>query len=179
MAVIDGNGAGRQERSMDFVSRITRLPHAFDPDRGQDALGHVPGLAGDLAGLIEGTGGCSPYLSGLIAKEAAWLVPAFDGPEAALEAEFARLHEVPAGDLGDELRRAKRRVALMTALADLAGVWPLEEVTGRLTAFADLAVELAIRAALAPEIRRGKLPGAEEADLETAGGWVARLMPSC
>ena len=45
-----------------------------------------------------------------------------------------------------------------------------------MTAFADLAVELAIRAALAPEIRRGKLPGADEADLETAGGWVALAM---
>ncbi|MDQ2089107.1 bifunctional [glutamine synthetase] adenylyltransferase/[glutamine synthetase]-adenylyl-L-tyrosine phosphorylase [Marimonas arenosa] len=163
---------------MDFASRITRLPHAFEPDRGREALEHVTGLSGDLARLIEGVGGCSPYLSGLMAKEGKWLGPALDAPEAALEAEFARLRQIAPEDaaLGGELRRAKRRVALLVALADLAGVWLLERVTGQLTAFADLSVDLAIRAALAPEIRRGKLPGGTEADLETAGGWVALAM---
>ena len=165
---------------MNFASRITRLPHAFEPDRGRDALEFVPGVEGDLAGVIEGTAGCSPYLSGLMAKEGAWLVRAFDAPEAALEAELRRVADVGAGeaegDLGVELRRAKRRVALMTALADLAGVWPLQEVTGRLTEFADLAVDLAIKAGLQPEIRRGKLPGAAADDLEHAGGWVALAM---
>ena len=36
------------------------------------------------------------------------------------------------------LRQAKRRVALITGLADLAGVWSLETVTSILTEFADV-----------------------------------------
>ena len=161
---------------MNFASRITRLPHAFDPERGAEARALLPGAEDDVARLIEGAGGCSPYLCNLLEREAGWLAPALDGPEAALEAEFAALAEVAPGDLGVALRRAKRRVALIVALCDLAGVWALEEVTGWLTRFADLSVVLAMRAALLPEIKRGKLPGAREDDLETAGGWVALAM---
>ncbi|WP_137701990.1 [protein-PII] uridylyltransferase family protein [Marimonas lutisalis] len=161
---------------MSFASRITRLPIAFDPERGAEARAALPMFEGDLARLIEGTGGCSPYLSGLMTKEVEWLPGAMDDPEGAMEAEAARLRAVAAGELGTELRRAKRRVALLTALADLGGVWALEEVTGALTDFADLSVELAMRAALEPEIRRGKLPGAREEDLETCAGWVALAM---
>ncbi|WP_372613405.1 glutamine-synthetase adenylyltransferase [Aquicoccus sp.] len=161
---------------MSFASRITRLPIAFDPDRGAEARALMPGAEGDLAGLVEGAGGCSPYLGGLLEKERDWLEGAFDDPEAALDGEFARLGEVAGADLGTELRGAKRRVALLTGLADLGGVWALEEVTGALTRFADLAVQLAMRAALEPEIRRGKLPGAGEEDLDTCAGWVALAM---
>ena len=74
------------------------------------------------------------------------------------------------------LRGAKRRLALITALADLGGVWPLETVTETLTRFADLAVQLALRTTVGAEIRRGKLPGATPADAETAGGIVALAM---
>ncbi len=67
-------------------------------------------------------------------------------------------------------------MALLTALADLSGAWPLEEVTGALTRFADHACQLALRASIGAEIRRGKLPGATEADAETGGGMVALAM---
>ena len=104
---------------MNFASRITRTPHVFDPDRGRDALEQVPGLEGDLKSLVEGVGGCSPFLSGLLGKEGHWVEAAFDGPEAALTREFDRLRSVAQdeveGTLADELRRAKRRVALTTA----------------------------------------------------------------
>ncbi len=166
----------RKAGAMSFASRITRLPIGFDPDRGAEARALVPGVGGDLAALIEGAGGCSPYLGGLLEKERDWLEGALDDPEAALAVEFSRLGEVGPGDLGRELRRTKRRVALLTGLADLGGVWALEEVTGALTRFADLAVQLAMRAALEPEIRRGKLPGMGEEDLETCAGWVALAM---
>ncbi|UYV38860.1 glutamine-synthetase adenylyltransferase [Rhodobacteraceae bacterium D3-12] len=165
---------------MQFQTRITRLPHVFDADRGAEARALLPDADGDLGALIAGMGGGSPYLSGLLAKEAAWLWPALEAPEDAIEAEFARLEVVAldgqAGALADELRRGKRRVALLLALADLGGVWALEQVTGTLTRFADLAVRLAMRVALVPEIKRRKLPGATEDDLETLGGWFALAM---
>lgn len=136
----------------------------------------MPDAQGDIARLIEGTGGCSPYLKSLIEKEAAWILPALDGPEAALETLHHDLAETAPDVLANALREGKRRVALLTALADLSGAWPLEEVTGALTRFADLACHVALRAAIGAEIKRGKLPGAVEADAETGGGMVALAM---
>ena len=161
---------------MTFAARITRLPLAFDPDRGAEARAAVPALSGDLARLIDGAAGCSPYLAGLIAREAAWLPGALDDPEAALAATLADIGHCAPDALGSALREAKRRVALLAALADLAGVWPLMTVTGALTQLADTATDAALRACVGAEIRRGKLPGASAADAGIAGGMVALAM---
>ena len=111
---------------MSFASRLTRCPIPFDADRGRDAVSAFADLPPELRALIEGVGGCSPYLSELLRKEAEWIRGPLSGdPEAALAAEFDRLRPVPLDDLPSELRRAKRRVALLAALADLGGVWPL------------------------------------------------------
>ena len=61
---------------MNFASRLTRHPIPFDPDRGADALAHLPDLAPELRPLVEGTGGCSPYLRSRIGKEKNWLAEA-------------------------------------------------------------------------------------------------------
>lgn len=162
---------------MSFVSRLTRCPIPHDPDRGADLAARFPGLAPELRALIAGTAGCSPYLVGLMEREADWLAPALAGaPEEALEAELARVAATPGEALGSELRRAKRRLALLTALADLGGVWPLEAVTGALTRLADSAVDLAMKHFVAEEIRRGKIPGAGPDDVATAAGMVALAM---
>ncbi|MDB4198535.1 glutamine-synthetase adenylyltransferase [Ascidiaceihabitans sp.] len=65
---------------------------------------------------------------------------------------------------------------MLTGLADLGGVWSLEEVTGTLSRFADTATTAAIRASIAQQIKRGKLPGQGINDIETAGGMVALAM---
>lgn len=161
---------------MDFQSRITRLPFAFDPERGNDTLALLPEMSGDLGKLLHGTAGCSPYLKTLIEKEKDWLPGAFDNPETALTTLFAELKQVAPDQLPAELRRGKRRMALITALADLAGVWELEQVTGALTDYADLASDLALKACIANEIRRKKLPGMTEDDVATAGGMVTLAM---
>jgi len=162
---------------MSFATHITRHPLPFDADRGADALAHLPDLAPELRPLIEGTGGCSPYLSGLIAKEADWLSGALhDTPQAVHDTLVAETRAIPASDLAPGLRRMKRRVALYAALADLGGVWPLERVTGCLTDFADAAVDVAIRRLVAAEARRGKIPGMSEDDAETGCAMVALAM---
>jgi len=161
---------------MSFAPRITRLPRAYAPELGKEALDKVPGLSGDLARLVEGTAGSSPYLGGLIARQGEWLEAAFDDPEAALAAELDGMKELESEALKSGLRQAKQRVALLTALADLAGVWPLETVTGALTDMAGLACDLALKDEIATLIRRGKLPGQVEEDIATAGGMVVLAM---
>ncbi|MGI3165627.1 bifunctional [glutamine synthetase] adenylyltransferase/[glutamine synthetase]-adenylyl-L-tyrosine phosphorylase [Pseudooceanicola sp. 200-1SW] len=151
---------------------ITRCPRPFDPEKGAEARALFPDLGPEMADLLAGTAGCSPYLAGLMAKEADWLPGALAAPRAALSAEGARLQGLDPLDpaLGSELRRGKRRMALIVALADLAGAWRLMEVTGALTDFADLCVGVALRAGLAAELKRGKLPGMGPEDLDSGCG---------
>ncbi len=161
---------------MNMLSRLTRSPRPHDPEIGRAALAHYPGQPPGMAGLIAGTAGCSPYLSGLLAQEAGWLTAAFDDPEGAVETLLAGLGAVPPDQLAAALRQGKRRIAALVALADLGGVWPLETVTQVLTDLADRACDVALRQLVAAEIARGKLPGLAEADAETAGGMVVLAM---
>ncbi|MBK4217069.1 glutamine-synthetase adenylyltransferase [Paracoccus caeni] len=156
---------------MNFSSRITRHPIPADSARAADLAGLFTGLPGPVVDLIAATAGSSPYLAGLLAKEAEWLPEALDHDDVVAR-ETAGFEELAPDDLSIALRRAKRRIALMTALADMGGVWPLEQVTGALSDFADRAVDLALRVHVAHEQRRGKLPETQ-AD---AGGIFALAM---
>ena len=162
---------------MSFENHITRSPRPFDTDRGQDVAAQFSDLGADLAGVLAGTAGSSPYLAGLIESEADWVRAALAKPPDTVCAELLDdTRRMAAQDIASGLRGAKRRVALYTALCDLAGVWPLEKVTGMLTEFADLTVDLAIKHFVAAEIDRGKLPGATEADKDSAGGMSVLAM---
>lgn len=160
-----------------FAARLTRCPIPYDHARGAEGDALLPGQPPEVRALLAGTAGGSPYLKGLMEREAGWLDPALSGaPEVALAGALAEAARTPPDMLGPALRQAKRRVALIAALADLGGVWRLEEVTGALTALADLAVDLALKAFVGDEIRRGKIPGAVPGDAETAAGMVALAM---
>ena len=169
---IDQSRAAPHLPAMNDILTITRCPRPFDPDKGAEVRALFPEVDGRMAELLEGTGGSSPYLAGLMAKEADWLRGALEAPRATLSAEGARLQGLDPLDpsLGSELRRGKRRMALIVALADLSGAWRLEEVTGALTDFADLSAGVALRAGLAAELKRKKLPEMTEADLDTGCG---------
>ena len=160
-----------------FDSRLTRHPIAFDPAAGAEVALDFAGLGPALAGLLATVAACSPYLKGLMQREAEWLRPSLvRAPEAVVAEVLAGLHDLPVEALGPGLRQAKRRMALLVALADLGGVWGLEQVTEALTALADLAVDLCLKRLVAEEIRRGKLPGARPEDADTAGGMFALAM---
>ena len=163
--------------SQNFAARLTRQPIAYDRDQAADIATSFADLAPDLRGLLANTAGCSPYLKALMLREAQWLRVALTlSPETALNAVLVALNDVALDQLPHALRQAKRRAALLTALADLGGVWSLMQVTGALTDLADRAVDLAMQRLVAEEIRRGKLPGATPDDAQTAGGMVSLAM---
>ncbi len=162
---------------MNFVARISRSPYAFDPDRGAEARAVLPDAKPEMAGVIEGAGGSSPFLLSLMTRDADWLGEALDGaPETAFGGILADVRALEDADLADGLRRAKRRVALLAGLCDLAGVWNLEDVTAALTDFADLAVDRAITSLVGAEIRRGKLPGIDHDAIGTTAGMTVLAM---
>jgi [glutamine synthetase] adenylyltransferase / [glutamine synthetase]-adenylyl-L-tyrosine phosphorylase len=94
----------------------------------------------------------SPFLSGLIDRNAD-LMPMIQAGDfdAALASALAR----KAQSVGTALRKQRQGVALVTAIADLSGIWDLTRVTHILSDFADHALDQAIAAAI-----EERVPGA-------------------
>jgi glutamate-ammonia-ligase adenylyltransferase len=163
---------------MSFASRVTRHPIPHLPERGAEALEALHDLPPELGPLIEGTAGCSPYLAGLMRREGHWLSHALEEtPEDALVDLLNEVGRLEADDLDSGLRRLKRRAALLVALADLGGVWPLHVVTQGWTDFADACLAQALKIHVAAQARRGKIPGQTEEDAHRDGaGMVALAM---
>jgi len=112
-----------------------------------------PGNAGEVLAdpavirLVAGVLAGSPYLAGLMRRDPARLARVFaTSPEARFEALVSGLAEL-ARRVADQrqmmagLRHFKNEAALLIALADLGGVWGVEEVTRALTRTADAAVQ--------------------------------------
>lgn len=132
-------------------SGVTRLPAPADPpaarrfaERFADAApGHT--VPPDLLAAI---GGNSPFLADLALGEPAVLQAiAAAGPDDVADRALASLARLP-GSLGRRelaagLRTARRHVALAAAVADIAGAWSLEQVTGALSDLADGALRAA------------------------------------
>ena len=110
-------------------------------------------------------------------READWLCAAMDAPpETTMDAVLAAMPTEDPAALPAQLRIAKRRTALLVALADLGGAWDLDAVTGALTDLADRAVALALTALVAAEVARGKLPGVTADDVPEAAGMFVLAM---
>ena len=152
------------------------LPIPFDPDRGAEVALLYSDASGKWPQVIDGVAGCSPYLNGILERQSEWMRPALDAPDQAVEDLFAALRETPLEALPRQLRIAKARIAGLLGVMDAGNAWPLEKITGTLTDFADLAVDVAIKALLGAEIARGKLPGKTEADIGTAAGMCVLAM---
>jgi glutamate-ammonia-ligase adenylyltransferase len=159
-----------------FANRITRRPIPYDLAMAQEAAQAFAAAPPDMRDLIAGAAGCSPYLKDLLRREGDWLTAALHlPPEQAFADILAQLNQGPA-HLAADLRRAKAKVALLTGLADLGGVWDVMQVTRALTQFADVAVQLCVQHLVGEEIRRGKLPGAGADDAATGAGLVVLAM---
>ncbi len=65
--------------------------------------------------------------------------------------------EVTRDDVGAELRRGRGEMALLTALADIGGLWGVEEVTAALSQFADISVQCALDVVLHEAAALGRL----------------------
>ncbi len=105
--------------------------------------------------------GASPYLASLARRKPERLRSAIAGPpDARLEGILG--DALAAGDMQMEpgaraLRLLKADLHLLTALADLGGVWDLDQVTGALSRFADAAAAAALQIAARDAADRGRL----------------------
>ena len=129
------------------------------------------------AALVACLGGNSPYLSDLALRER----ECFDrlirlGPDRVVDDTLAALAALdaasPRQEVAATLRRAKRRVALASAVADIGGLWNLEQVTRALSRLAEAALGAAIRHLLHGAAARRELVLRDPARPEAGSGFV-------
>ncbi len=159
-----------------FLADIDALPEAEDPARAAIGLERFRAAA-DAAGcasfakalaaaspgaaLLASVFGNSPFLTHCILQDMGFFKRLVEGGAETARAEaLADFRCEPDDDLAlamRRLRRARRRTALVTALADIAGIWPLETVTGTLTRAAEAALDAALGHLLRAAARAGHL----------------------
>jgi glutamate-ammonia-ligase adenylyltransferase len=104
----------------------------------------------------------SPYLASLAVRSPDRLNRTLSRPAdqhlgRLLSAASAAADNADLEQTGATLRRLKADLHLLTALADLGGVWDLDQVTGALSRFADVAVQGALAAVARAEQAKGRL----------------------
>ena len=102
-----------------------------------------------VAAMLRALGGNSPYLADLAVREAPSVRSLVaSGPDAVVAAALNELAATQLSSRRDRiaaaLRRAKRVVALVTAVADIGGIWPLDRVTGALSDLAEATLAFAV-----------------------------------
>jgi glutamate-ammonia-ligase adenylyltransferase len=144
---------------------LEKLAEAAERQSAREALDPLLGQPEVAAFLGSALGDC-PYLLDLAAKDPERLSAILnETPEARVERQITELRGMACETRADAmraLRRAKQNVALTLALADLARAVPLDTTTGLLSAFADAALDSALRFALAEAARSGKWTGSPE-----------------
>jgi len=107
----------------------------------------------------------SPYLFGLARRWPQMLRELLEqGPDARLDAVLSDTDALTGGAdaVRAPLRRLKGELHLLTALADLGGLWDLDRVTGALSRFADASARAALAAVAHDQRERGKLISAAD-----------------
>lgn len=164
---------------MSLARSVTRAPLPHEASFAREAGAAFAGAPAPLVDLVAGTAGCSPYLRRLLERHGDWLRARLDQPAEAIMADILAdvAAERPVADLKPALRIAKARGALLIALADLGGIWPLERVTGALTDLADACTARAFTALVSQDAARGKIPGlAPDAPPDEAAGLFVLAM---
>ncbi len=156
---------------------LKTAPFVYEQAFADEAVALFELSAGKVHDLVAGMAGSSPYLRGLLHRESAWFGTVLDAePDTSFSAIMADVTAEVPEELAIELRQAKSRVALLLAACDLGGVCQLEEVTQRLTEFADFATHAALQSQIRREFTKGKLPGVTESDIADCAGIAVLAM---
>ena len=179
-----------------LAARFVDGPHVSAPDGPEKILDGwlaelEPAQAAELNALLDqpaaraillGIAEFSPYLFDLIRADSSRLIRLLRcEPETYLPTliESVSREVFAAGTEADVtrlLRRMKAEAALLIALCDIGGVWPVMQVTGALTDLAVASVQMALRYVLRQEAARGRLssPNAERPE-ENSGLFVLAM----
>jgi len=135
-----------------------------------------------LTRLLGGIAEASPYLWDLIKADATGFLRLLGGdPDGALASFLAEARSAATGARSrDEvmrvLRHMKAQAALLVALADIGGVWPVARVTDALTGLAEAALGIAAGYLLGELVERKKLNPPDPSRPEAGSGYIVLAM---
>jgi [glutamine synthetase] adenylyltransferase / [glutamine synthetase]-adenylyl-L-tyrosine phosphorylase len=135
-----------------------------------------------LASVLAAIGTAVPYLWDLACADPARLLRLLSrDPEEELAALLVGTRRAAASARRTAavmriLRRMKAEAALLVALADIGGVWPLERVTAALTDVAEAALGAAVRHLLREAAARGKVRPRDPRTPDMGSGYIVLAM---
>jgi [glutamine synthetase] adenylyltransferase / [glutamine synthetase]-adenylyl-L-tyrosine phosphorylase len=189
--------ATEAEGAKPFVECIAEAPLAAEDEKVKSALADLAARAGSapelaelaraltdprVAKLLAGVFSGSPFLSGLIERDLPRLQRILTrAPKASLADAKQTLASALAAassraDAMRALRIYKADLALLTALADLAGVWPVLDVTAALTEGADVAIAGAVSFLFREAAQRGQWLGMSADGAVAPSGYIVLAM---
>ena len=164
-----------RNRSTEWISSMAGIPAG-------KSLKSLIAAHPRLATLLAGIAGGAPYLWDLICADPARLLRLLTNSP---EEEFARLMKTAqragataraVASVMQVLRRMKADAALLIALADIGGVWPVARVTASLTEVADTALRIGVRRLLADAAKSGKFRLSDAKNPEIGSGYMVLAM---
>jgi len=193
---MNASAPGIAERHRQLAARFVEGPHVAAPDQAEQRLGDwLSGLESAQSAALDalldhawarrnllGIAEFSPYLFDLIRADAARLIRILScDPESHLNSlieETSRAVWAAAGETDAMLllRRMKAEAALLIALCDIGGVWPVMQVTAALTDLATASVQMALRLLLRHETARGRIKPADPDRPEEGCGLIVLAM---
>lgn len=144
----------------------------------EELVGRFPYAKSILAGIAE----ASPYLFDLVRFDATRTLRLLrcdpdDHVAALIDNVVAEIAAAPSeAEVMTALRRMKSEAALLIALCDIGGVWPVMQVTRALTDIAVTSVQCAIRFLLMQEAARGRMLPQNPDHPEEGSGLVVLAM---
>jgi [glutamine synthetase] adenylyltransferase / [glutamine synthetase]-adenylyl-L-tyrosine phosphorylase len=180
-----------------LAARFVDGPHVSAPDQAEQRRADwLTGLAPEQAAAIDdlvvrfplagtilfGIAEASPYLFDSVRADAARLIRLLDCEP---EPYLAQLIETTCRDVSEAsseadvmllLRRMKSEAALLIALCDIGGVWPVMQVTAALTDLAVASVQSVLRFLLRQEAARGRLAPPDPDQPEDSSGLIVLAM---
>jgi glutamate-ammonia-ligase adenylyltransferase len=181
-----------------LVRRLTRAPSLSSPDDAASRVaGWLRGIADTAAGkalkpllggypllarLLEGIAESAPFLWDLVCADPARFVRLVSTEADEALSTLLSGARAAVATTGDEaevmrvLRQMKAEAALLIALADIGGVWPIMRVTRALTNVADTAVGAAVRYLLGDAARRRRLTPSDPEQPERGSGYIVLAM---
>jgi len=171
-----------------LAARIDLRLTVCAPERAELVMADLSVAGGDglraliaepaVSGLLSATVAAAPFLSRLMLADPARLerllaTPPDESLDRAVEMLSAKLQIATSmPEAMSALRRFKNEVALLVALADLAGVWPVMRVTDALSTAADETIGGAVRFLMRRAAAAGDMLPADHTRPDIASGYI-------
>ena len=171
-----------------LCERIDLRLRICDPLRAETVMADIANAASEpfrallarpnVGDLLAAIVAASPFLARLMLADASRLERLLTGPpDAGLESAVATLqarlaHAASLAAAMTELRRFKNEVALLVALADLAGAWPVMRVTEALSMAGDAAIGGAVRFLARRAVANGDMLSDDPEEPDAKSGYI-------